>query len=85
MLAHMPTTIRQISLDLPADVLAKFDALARRAGLSRPKMLGALVAQAEQKAAIEHDAEILRATGGDPDPELDAWVSGSSAGVFDPG
>ena len=81
----MPPTTRQISLDVPADVLARFDGLARRAGLSRPKMLGALVAQAEQKAAIEHDAEVLRATGGDPDPELDAWVSGSASGVFDAG
>ena len=48
-------------------------------------MVGALVGQAEQEAAIEHDAEILRTTGGDPDPELDAWVTGSASGAFDAG
>lgn len=64
-------------------MLASFGGLARRAGLSRPKMLGALVARAEQQAAIDHDAEILRATAGDPDPELDAWVAGASPDAFD--
>jgi len=81
----MPT-VRQISLEVPVDVLASFSGLARRAGLSRPKMLGALVAlvaRAEQQAAIDHDAEILRATAGDPDPELDAWVAGASPDAFD--
>jgi hypothetical protein len=81
----MPT-VRQISLEVPVDVLASFGGLARRAGLSRPKMLGALVAlvaRAEQQAAIDHDAEILRATAGDPDPELDAWVAGASPDAFD--
>lgn len=49
-------------------------------------MLGALVAlvaRAAQQAAIDHDAEILRATAGDPDPELDAWVAGASPDAFD--
>ncbi len=81
----MPT-VRKISLEVPVDVLASFGGLARRAGLSRPKMLGALVAlvaRAEQQAAIDHDAEILRATAGDPDPELDAWVAGASPDAFD--
>lgn len=78
----MPT-VRQISLEVPVDVLASFGGLARRAGLSRPKMLVALVARAEQQAAIDHDAEILRATAGDPDPELDAWVAGASPDAFD--
>lgn len=77
------TTVRKISLEVPVDVLASFGGLARRAGLSRPKMLVALVARAAQQAAIDHDAEILRATAGDPDPELDAWVAGASPDAFD--
>ncbi len=76
-------TTRQISLDVSADVLTVFDTMARRAGLSRPRMLAALVAEAEQKEAIEHDAAVLRRTGGHPDPELDAWVGSAGSRSFD--
>ncbi len=83
MLCPMATTTRQISLDVSADVLTAFDTMARRAGLSRPKMLATLVAEAEQKEAIEHDAAVLRRTGGDPDAELDAWVGIAGSRSFD--
>ncbi len=83
MLSDMAAATRQISLDVPIDVLGYFDELAHRAGLSRPRLLGELVARERQRAAQEHDAEILRRTGGDPDSELDAWVAGTHPGFDD--
>ena len=69
------TTTRQISLDVSADVLAAFDTLSQRAGLSRSESFAVLVARAAQEQAIQDDAAISRRTGGDPDAELDAWVA----------
>lgn len=78
----MTATTQAISLVLPSPVLASFDELAGEAGLSRPRMLAALVAEAEQRRAIERDAAILRETGGDPDPDLDAWTGRARAADF---
>ena len=78
----MTAATRAIHLEVPADALATFDALARRSGLSRPRLFTRLMAIEAQRLRLEEDMARLVSEGETAeDRAVAAWSEATSVAL----